>query len=79
MKDRKYVWLGVIPEIAGIGISVISDTEKNAEKELKKAYYNIKRDWWYGQEYYTYKAALEYFGGTIKKVYFNEIYDDQLR
>lgn len=79
MKDKKYVWLAVIPEIAGIGISVISYTEKNAKKELKKAYYNIKKDWWNGQEYNTYKGAFEYFGGSISKIYFNEIYDDQLR
>ena len=75
----KYVWLAVIPEIGGIGISVISDTKKNAEKMLKKAYYNMRRDWWYAQEYNTYNGAFDYFGGSIKKVYFNEIYDDQLR
>ena len=72
MKDKKYVWLASIPEIAGVGISIISDTKK-------KAYYDIKRDCWYGQEYNTYKGAFEYFGGSISKIYFNEIYDDQLR
>tara|TARA_R100000734_G_scaffold6243_1_gene5289 strand:+ start:1231 stop:1470 length:240 start_codon:yes stop_codon:yes gene_type:complete len=79
MKDKKYVWLASIPEIAGVGISIISDTKKNAEKMLKKAYYDIKRDCWYGQEYNTYKGAFEYFGGSISKIYFNEIYDNQLR
>ena len=79
MSKNKYIWLATIPEIGGIGISIISNTEESAKKMLKKAYYDIKRDWWYGQEYNTYKGALEYFGGTIKKVYFNKVYDDQLR
>ncbi len=79
MNNKKYIWLASIPEIAGIGISIISDTEKDAEKMLKKTYYDIKKDWWIGQEYNTYEGAFEYFGGTIKKVYFNEVYDDQLR
>ena len=78
-KKNNYIWLASIPEIGGIGISVISDTEESAKKILKKEFYAIKRDWWKGQEYNTYKGALEYFGGTIKKVYFNKVYDDQLR
>ena len=78
MKNKEYIWLASIPEIAGVGISIISNTEKNAEKMLKKAYYEIKRNWWKGYEYGTFTGAFEYFGGNISKVYFNEIYDDSL-
>ena len=73
---NNYVWYGTIPCIASYGICVISETKEGAEKTLKKAFYQIRRDWWYGQEYYTYKGAFEYFGGKIEKIDFNKAYDD---
>tara|TARA_R100000700_G_C3123695_1_gene111658 strand:+ start:243 stop:488 length:246 start_codon:yes stop_codon:yes gene_type:complete len=76
---QKHIWLGTIPEIGGYGISVISETKEGAEKTLKKTFYEMRRDWWYGQEYYTYKGAFEYFSGRIVKIYFDKSYDDSFR
>jgi CO dehydrogenase/acetyl-CoA synthase delta subunit len=39
----KHIYIGVIPDIFGYGISVASDTEAGAMKALRKAYADWKK------------------------------------
>tara|TARA_R100000152_G_C6773813_1_gene201322 strand:- start:1737 stop:1985 length:249 start_codon:yes stop_codon:yes gene_type:complete len=81
MKKGK-IFMGQLPEIGGIGISVFSKTEKGCLKKLKKAFYDMKKslDYWnMSDEYFTFKGAMDYFGGRIFEIDMNETYDDNIR
>ena len=77
----KKVWVGIMPSICGYGIIVISKTEQGALKELKKAYYQMRKAWKFHGNYEmnTFKKAMEYFGGVVETREFDTPYDDQLR
>lgn len=75
-------YLGQIPEVGGVGISVFSKTKKGCLKKLKKAFYDMKKslDYWkISDEYFTFKGAMDYFGGRIVKINPNKVYDDCVR
>ena len=73
----KKVWIGHLPEICGYGVFVICKTETAAKKHLIRGYINLtegyRKHWYGGEEYTTFKGAMEYFGGRIYSMDFNEI------
>ena len=78
MKKRKsYIWVARIPEVFGYGIVIFEKNEADALKALKKAYYMYRK----GRQYtpvYTFKEAMEYYGGGTKKLELGKDYDDTL-
>ena len=72
----KKVWIGSLPQFCGYGVLVICKNEKDAKKYLRRGYNDLSkcyRKHWYGnEEYATFKGAMEYFGGSVYSVNFNE-------
>jgi hypothetical protein len=63
--NRKYVYIGIMPDIGGYGINVVSLTEEGAMKALKSEYYSWRKS--LGSTM-TFKDACEYFGGGVDKI-----------
>jgi hypothetical protein len=63
--NRKYVYIGIMPDIGGYGINVVSLTEEGAMKALKSEYYSWKKSL---NSDRTFKDALEWFGGGVDKI-----------
>ena len=70
---RKYIYIGLIPDVGGYGISVASLTEEEAMKTLKREYYDWKKSRHIDK---TFKEALEYYGGGVDKIELNKGYFD---
>ena len=79
MKD--FIWVGCMPSICGYGILVLSKTEKDAKKELKKSYYAWRKAYGFQERGHisTFNKAMDYFGGWIEKRELNVAYDECLR
>tara|TARA_B100001939_G_scaffold252248_1_gene219148 strand:- start:1698 stop:1946 length:249 start_codon:yes stop_codon:yes gene_type:complete len=76
--NNKTIYVGQIPEInKGYGISVFANTKNNCIKKLKKAFYEIRKNRKYSNldEFYTFKGALDYFGGSVFQVDFDKTYN----
>jgi hypothetical protein len=63
--NRKYVYIGQMPDIGGYGINVVSLTEEGAMKALKSEYYSWRKSL---KSDRTFKDACEYFGGGVDKI-----------
>jgi hypothetical protein len=70
----KYIWIGIIPDIFGYGITVASMTEEGAMKALRKAY----REWKVHRPNpeTNFKLAMENWGGRIEKIELDKTYSD---
>jgi hypothetical protein len=70
----KHIYVGIIPDIFGYGISVASDSEAGAMEALRKAY----ADWKEANPDSTtsFKTSFEYWGGRVTKVELNKAYHD---
>lgn len=66
---KKYVWIGVIPEVAGEDITVIAESKADVNKGLREKYKEIaESDGDYlSEEDNTFKKAFEYHGGYYGK------------
>jgi hypothetical protein len=73
----KYIWIGVIPDIFGYGISVASLTEAGAKKTLRKAYLECKKGRTDTET--NFKQAFEDWGGYITEAELDKSYADHFR
>jgi len=75
MAKKKTIWIGVIPDIFGYGISVAEESEEACMKALKRAY----REWktgCYGNQATNFKDSFENWGGRVKEVELGKKYFD---
>jgi hypothetical protein len=82
---KKTIWIGIIPDIFGYGISVAAETETDCEKALKKTYrnwskgrsddYGDMRDE-NGRKLTRFEKAMENWGGRITEVELGKTYFD---
>lgn len=72
------IYLAEIPDICGYGIQILSECPKKAEKLLKKEYYEWRKVTPMGFHSHmdTYAKAVEYFGGGVREIELNYIYND---
>ena len=65
---NKY-WVGHMSSICGYGIIVVGRTEAETKKLLKKEFYGMRKGFKIGnyEEFYTFKNALDYFGGGVNE------------
>lgn len=70
----KYIWIGVIPDIFGYGITVASLTKEDAMKALRRGY----REWKVHRENpnTNFKQSFEDFGGRIERIELGKTYCD---
>lgn len=71
--NPKHIWVGVIPDIFGYGITVASMTEGGAKKGLRKAFLEWKK---HRQSPSTFNSAFEDWGGRIDKIELDKAYAD---
>jgi hypothetical protein len=78
MKETKHIWIGVIPDIFGYGISVASETKEGAMKALRKRW----NDWMPGSSFpegSTFDQHFEDFGGEVKQVSLDRPYFENFK
>jgi len=81
----KTIWVGIIPDIFGYGISVAEESEEKCLKALKKIY----RDWVKGEpDTYgimrhengkamtRFEKAMEHWGGRVEEIELGKCYYD---
>ena len=66
------VWVGVIPDIFGYGITTIAYTKADAMKTLRQSYANWKKA--RPDSTTNFKMSYERFGGTIYQVEIGKAY-----
>lgn len=81
----KTIWVGIIPDIFGYGISVADVSEEKCLKALKKAYgkwtkgepdtYGIMRHE-NGKAMTRFEKAMENWGGRVEEINLGEAYCD---
>lgn len=71
---KQYVFVGIIPDIFGYGLSVVSKSKAGAMKALRAAYESFKKA--RPDPTTTFETSFEYFGGYVEKVKFNDVYSD---
>jgi len=73
----KTVWIGIIPEIFGYGISVVELSEESCYKALKKEY----REWKKLQpdSSTNFDDSFEYYGGSVKEVQLGKCYYEDFK
>jgi len=85
MKRKQYMWVAVINDIFGYGLTVIGKSEEIVMKSIKKEFYVSKRnrmkydrEWhhYYRDRISTFKSAWEDWGGRCKKIELGKVYDD---
>lgn len=69
-----HIWIGVIPDIFGYGITVASLTEAGAKKALRKAYLDWKKH--RPNPETNFNSSFEDWGGYITKVELDKGYND---
>jgi predicted RNase H-like HicB family nuclease len=82
---KKTIWIGIIPDIFGYGMSVAGETEEECLKALKRAY----RDWSKdrsddygdmrdenGRKLTRFEKAMESWGGRVDEVELGKLYWD---
>lgn len=82
---NKTIWIGVIPDIFGYGITIAEESEEACEKALKRAYnswakgrpddYGDMRDE-NGRKLTRFEKAMENWGGRIIEVELGKAYFD---
>jgi hypothetical protein len=73
------VFLAVLPQYLGYGLSAIDLTEEAAEKTVKNRYHEIKRRCATGEfATMTWKRAKEYFGFVVNEVALGQSYFDEM-
>lgn len=74
MTKLTHIWIGVIPDIFGYGISVASLTEDGAMKALRNAYneWKVHRP----NSSTTFSTSFENFGGRVERIELNKSYCD---
>jgi hypothetical protein len=73
MKATDYIWIGVIPDIFGYGISVASYTREGAINALRKRW----KEWMATSSFPktdTFTEHFERFGGHVTKVSVDKAY-----
>ena len=85
MATRKTIWIGVIPDIFGYGITVAEESEEACLKALQKDYaknskgssddYGIQYDE-NGKRMTRFEKAMENWGGRINEIELGKIYWD---
>ena len=73
------MWCAEIPEICGYGIRIYGKSKKDSIKYLKKEFYGFRKAYCWSKrsdclDFYTFKDAMEYFGGRVFEVKINENY-----
>lgn len=68
-----HIWVGVIPDIFGYGITVASLTEAGAKKGLRKSFQVWKK---HRESDTKFSDAFENWGGYITKVELDKPYND---
>lgn len=74
MAKKVEIWYGCMPGLCGYGINVIGFSEAETTAKLKKYFYEYRKSWKFNE--YTFKRALEYFGGYVKKLEPGKCYYD---
>jgi hypothetical protein len=74
---KKNVFVGIIPDIFGYGLSVVSGSKAGAMKALRAAYESVKNA--RPDPTTTFETSFEYFGGYVSKVKFNDVSTDAFR
>lgn len=82
---NKTIWIGIIPDIFGYGMSVVGESEEECLKTLRRAY----RDWSKdrsddygdmrdenGRKLTRFEKAMENWGGRITEVELGKTYFD---
>ena len=75
------IWLAQMPEAFKYGFMVLAETREEAERELKKEFFECRKaaandgmgwscSWW------TFDEAMEYFGGSIGEIELGKVYND---
>jgi hypothetical protein len=70
----KYIWVGVIPDIFGYGITVASLSRSGAFRALRKAYnqWKVHRP----NSYTCFATSYEDWGGRVEKIELDKAYND---
>lgn len=85
MAIKKTIWVGIIPEIFGYGLSVVGESEEDCRKALQSAYrawvkgtYDDYGDMRHenGKKMTRFEKAMENWGGRIEKIELGKIYYD---
>lgn len=71
---KQYVFVGIIPDIFGYGLSVVSKRKAGAMKALRAAYESVKKA--RPDPTTTFETSFEYFGGYVAKVKLNDVSSD---
>jgi len=82
---KKTIWVGIIPDIFGYGMSVAAESEEECLKALKKDYrecvkgrsddYGDMRDE-NGRKLTRFEKAMENWGGRIEEIELGKVYWD---
>jgi hypothetical protein len=69
----KYIWVGVIPDIFGYGITVASLSRSGAFRALRKAFLEWKK---HRESPSTFNSAFEDWGGRVEQIELDKAYAD---
>ena len=77
---NKKIFCGDIPSMCGYGLKVYAFSEQEATKILKREFYKLRKTYRLNEnmhsDFYTYKDALEYFGGGVYEIEIGIRYDE---
>lgn len=73
-KPKQTIWIGVIPDIFGYGISVAGNSKAECLDALKKSYKKWKEG--YPNEDTNFKKSYEDFGGRVDEIELGKAYFD---
>jgi hypothetical protein len=71
------IWMGVVPDIFGYGMTVVSDSAEGARKALKAEYHRWKAQLKeYADPTTTFGGSFVHYGGRIFQVELDKVYYD---
>jgi predicted RNase H-like HicB family nuclease len=73
-KKKQTIWVGIIPDIFGYGMSVLGNTEAECMKALKDGYKEWKKG--YPDPSTNFKTSFENWGGFVREIELNKTYFD---
>jgi hypothetical protein len=77
LAPKSKLWVGVIPDIFGYGMTVLSNSKDGAMKALKAEYRRWKKSQGeHADPTTTFAGSYENFGGHIKKIEVGKVYFD---
>lgn len=76
-KKKQTIWVGMIPEIFGYGMTVIGNSEAECMKALRAEYKEWKKQ--RPDPSTNFKKSFEYFGGSVQEIEIGKVYFEDFR